>query len=196
MTDVSELLAAMRVHDLYTATHGERVAAYACEIGRALGLPASDQQEIHWIALLHDIGKLHVPGAILRKPSALDADELAAMRAHPQEGAELLGALGLPTLGALVAQHHERVDGQGYPAGTVGHAIHLHSRIVSVADVYDAMTTDRSYQHGIGQRAAEAELRRVSGTQLDSDAVEAFLASRARERARRRKLAAEQAEQR
>ncbi len=196
MSDVAELLASIRAHDPYTASHGERVAAYAQAIAQALGLTQSDQQEIHWVALLHDIGKLHVPSAILNKPTALDVGELAQMRRHPQEGATLLADVGLPKLGMLVCQHHERMDGRGYPEAMIGHAIHLHARIVSVADVFDAMTTDRSYQPAVPQRAAEAELRRVAGTQLDADAVEAFILSRARERARRRWPVPEIAERR
>ncbi len=191
MRAVNDLLAEIRAYDPYTAQHGDRVARYAVAIGRGLGLPADEVDEVRWAALLHDIGKLWIPAPILQKPGPLDPRESQVMRGHAGFGAEILRRRGFAGWGELVEQHHERIDGQGYPVGLPGRAIHLHARIVSVADVYDAMTTDRVYRRSLGYPAAEAELRRVAGTQLDADVVAAFLELRTRERARRRRVAEE-----
>jgi putative nucleotidyltransferase with HDIG domain len=182
---LNDLLAEIRVYDPYTAEHGDRVARYAVAIGRALALSEAALEQVRRAALLHDIGKLRIPLPILRKPGPLDVDETLVMRGHADLGADILERRGFPEWAALVGQHHERVDGQGYPSGLAGHAIHPHARIVSVADVYDAMTTDRVYRHSLGHPAAEAELRRVAGTQLDAELVGLFLDLRERERARR-----------
>ncbi|MHB8417359.1 MAG: HD-GYP domain-containing protein [Myxococcales bacterium] len=188
---MNDLLAEIRAYDPYTAQHGDRVARYAVAIGRGLGLPPEQVEAIRWAALLHDIGKLWVPTEILLKPGSLDADETSIMRRHAGFGAELLQRRGLAACAFLVGQHHERIDGQGYPLGCAGRDIHPHARIVSVADVYDAMTTDRSYRRSLGHPQAEAELRRVAGTQLDADVVAAFLDLRARQLARRHRVAEE-----
>lgn len=187
-----ELLAAIRAHDPYTADHGARVARYAGRIALELGLPSADREWVHWAGLLHDIGKLRIPRELLRKPTALDPIEARQMRAHVGHGMALLRLHGLTEIGLLAEQHHERLDGQGYPAGCVGEQIHRLARIVSVADVYDAMTSNRAYRRSLGRQVAKAELRRVSGTQLDAELVEAFLATLATELAPRQHEAREE----
>ncbi len=182
---VTELLEAMREHHPYTAAHGMRVAAYARRLAAACGYSGGGEEEVYSIALLHDIGKLHVPAPILSKAEPLSPWEMTLLRRHPEEGSRMLRALGLPRLGALVGAHHERVDGQGYPKGIRGRAIPEAVRIVTVADVYDAITSERCYQHAAGWRAAEAEILRVAGTQLDAAIVSVFLALLARERAKK-----------
>lgn len=184
MEALEQLLSEMGAYDPYTAAHGSRVARYAEQIGRALGLPEDALREVGAAGLLHDIGKLWVPIHILRKPAPLDDGEVEIMRRHAGYGAEILTRVHQPGCAALVGQHHERIDGLGYPNGRRGQEIHLFARIVSVADVYDAMTTDRDYRRALGRADAVAELERVAGTQLDSRLVGTFLETLSRERAR------------
>jgi HD-GYP domain-containing protein (c-di-GMP phosphodiesterase class II) len=123
---------------------------------------------------VHDIGKLGISDAILRKAGALDADEWREIRRHPELGAAILEHANLPDIAEWVRAHHERVDGTGYPAGLAGTAIPVEARVLAVADAYEAMTADRPYRASIGPDAAEAELRRAAGTQFDPRVVEAL----------------------
>ncbi|MHB1844654.1 MAG: HD-GYP domain-containing protein [Deltaproteobacteria bacterium] len=172
---IEGLLEALRVHDPYTAGHGERVAVYTQELARALGAPADELQRVYLAGLLHDIGKLWVPRSLLQKPCDLEPPERRLMQTHARSGYELLRTHALEPMGRLVEQHHERLDGQGYPAGCVGEQIDHVAMLVAVADTYDAMTTDRVYRPALGRTLALSELRRVAGTQLDAHAVEAFI---------------------
>ncbi len=181
---MDDLLSEIRSYDPYTASHGVRVACYAEQIGRSLGLAESELAQVRVAAMLHDIGKLWVPLPVLRNPSPLDDPEMQVMRRHADYGAEILRRIGRNDWAALVGQHHERIDGLGYPEGRRGAEIHLHARLVAVADVYDAMTSDRIYRRSLGRAAATAELRRVAGTQLDAPLVGVFLDALERERAR------------
>ena len=125
--------------------------------------------------MLHDIGKLGVPDAILQKPGALDAEEWQEIRRHPEIGARILEHANLADIAEWVRAHHERVDGRGYPAGLAGAAIPTEARILAVVDAYEAMTADRPYRRSLGAHAAEAELRRAAGTQFDAEVVEALI---------------------
>lgn len=172
-----ELSAALSVHDRMTRGHAERVRAYAVMIGEQLELEEDDLQKLHWSALLHDVGKLDVSGAILNKPGKPDEVELKSLRAHPARGGEYMAPLedwlGEWTLAA--SQHHERHDGEGYPLQLAGDEISLSARIVAVADAYDVMTSTRSYKTAMDPQKARAELLNCSGTQFDPEIVRAFL---------------------
>ncbi|MEO7718278.1 MAG: diguanylate cyclase [Capsulimonas sp.] len=170
------LVAAVDNKDRYTRRHSEDVLEYSLMIARELGLSATEQHIVAVSALLHDVGKIGVPDAILRKPGRLTEDEFAAVKQHPQMGAVIVSAVpGLEeTLGA-VRHHHERWDGQGYPCGLRREETPLIARLMAVADAYSAMTTDRPYRKGMDAEKALAILVDGAGTQWDPACVEAFL---------------------
>jgi diguanylate cyclase (GGDEF)-like protein len=161
--------------DRGTARHAHTVGQLAEQTGRHLGWEAGRLERLHAAGVLHDIGKLGIPDAILQKPGALDADEWGEIRRHPEIGARILEHANLRDIADWVRAHHERVDGRGYPAGLAGRQIPAEARVLAVADAYEAMTADRPYRRSIGARAAEAELRRAAGTQFDAAVVEALL---------------------
>jgi HD-GYP domain-containing protein (c-di-GMP phosphodiesterase class II) len=136
-----------------------------------------DQRLVEFGALLHDVGKLRVPNEIINKPGPLDDDEWAIMRRHTIDGEAMLAPVGgmMHEVGRIVRGSHEDWDGTGYPDGLTGEQIPLASRIVSCADAYSAMTTDRSYRRALGHDKAVAELRRCAGTQFDPRVVEAAI---------------------
>ena len=137
-------------------------------------------ERIALAGVLHDVGKIGVSDAILRKPGPLDEDEWAEMRKHPELGARILAGADLPDLAEWVFAHHERMDGSGYPLGLGGEQIPLEARILAVADAYEAMTSARPYSGAMTPEEAAAELDRFSGTQFDARVVEALLRSLAR----------------
>jgi HD-GYP domain-containing protein (c-di-GMP phosphodiesterase class II) len=127
-------------------------------------------------ARLHDIGKIAVPDSILAKPGPLDAEEFDLVKTHTIVGAELLSSWGLPGPADIVRQHHERIDGTGYPSGLRGEQICLEARVIHVADAYTAMTRDRPYRKALAEDEALAELARHAGSQFDADVVAALIA--------------------
>lgn len=162
--------------DAYTRGHSERVARYSVEIGKALGLSASEIKNLHIGSLLHDIGKIGVSEAIITKNDRLTSDEFDAIKTHPSRGAAIIEhAKFLKEKIPLIEHHHERYDGKGYPSGLKGDNIPLLARIVCVADSYDAMTSRRSYKEAMKREDARAELVRCSGTQFDPRVVAAFI---------------------
>jgi diguanylate cyclase (GGDEF)-like protein len=163
------------LRDIGTSLHSHTVGQLAEQTGRHLGWADDRIERLHAAGVLHDIGKLGIPDAILQKPGALDADEWQEMRRHPEIGARILEHANLRDIADWVRAHHERVDGRGYPAGLAGTAIPAEARVLAVADAYEAMTADRPYRRGMGPDAAEAELRRAAGTQFDAEVVEALL---------------------
>ena len=166
---------AIDARDPYTAGHSQRVTAYTLVLARQSGEYATEFETIRRGGLLHDIGKVGVPDAVLLKPGALDAAERALIEAHPVIGYEML--VSLPFLGASlpsVRGHHERWDGKGYPDRLGGADIHPHARIMAVADSYDAMTSARPYRAALPAAEAARRLRADSGTQFDPAAVELF----------------------
>ncbi len=174
---VIELVLALSVHDKGSRGHSERVRVFTDLLAEQLKIPAEGRDRLRWAALLHDIGKLEVPAAILNKPGKPDEAEWATLHRHPEEGARLVAPL-LPFLGEwglAVEQHHERFDGTGYPHRLKGQQISLAARIVSVADVYEVMTAPRPYKRSMSVSAARRELVRVAGSQLDPVIVRAFL---------------------
>jgi HD-GYP domain-containing protein (c-di-GMP phosphodiesterase class II) len=172
-----ELVGALSRHDRITRGHSERVRAYAQMIGEEMGLGGVELDRLRWAGLIHDIGKLRIDGAILNKPGRLTDDEFAIIKTHPDLGAELAAPLAdwLGDSVLAVAQHHEKWDGSGYPRGLSGHAIALPARIVAVADVFDVITSVRSYQQARPAHEARAELARCAGTHFDPVVVRAFL---------------------
>ena len=159
-----------------TVSHSIHVAILTVEIARALALDDARLDDLRTAARLHDIGKVAVPDAILKKRGPLDEEEFRIIKTHSKLGAELLEAWGLVVPATIVLQHHERIDGSGYPAGLRGNEIRIESRIVHVADAYIAMTRDRPYRDALGQDEAFAELERHSGTQFDPEVVKALVA--------------------
>jgi hypothetical protein len=170
------LTTALQSHDRRTRGHAERVRVFTDLLARQLRLPEDDSYRLRWAALLHDIGKLSVKAGILNKPGKLDADEWEKLRAHPEEGARIAEPLldWLGAWGGAIAEHHERFDGAGYPAGRAGEGISLAGRLVAVADAYDTMTAARSYKRPMSVLAARKELAQCAGGQFDPVVVRAF----------------------
>ena len=172
---ISSLAAAVDAKDPYTFGHSTEVTEYADAIGVRMGLPESERPTLHIAATLHDIGKIGIDSATLRKPGKLDAEERAAMERHPSIAADILAPLDfLKAAVPLILFHHERYDGHGYPSGVSGLTIPLGARIISVADAFNAMVSDRPYRAGLPLEVAVQELRDNSGTQFDPLVVEAF----------------------
>jgi diguanylate cyclase (GGDEF)-like protein/putative nucleotidyltransferase with HDIG domain len=165
------------LRDPGSARHGLTVARLAEQTGRHLGWSAERVERVRAAGVLHDIGKLGIPDAILRKPGALDREEWQEMRRHPEIGARILEHANLRDIARWVRAHHERVDGSGYPAGLAGTAIPAEARVLAVADAYEAMTSDRPYHASMDAAAAEAELRGAAGTQFDAEIVDALIAA-------------------
>ena len=173
---IRALAAALDARDPYTAGHSERVSALSVMIGRGLKIGDSDLDVVRLGALLHDIGKIGLSDAVLRKPGPLTPEEFEQIKRHPALGARILRQV--PFLAShlpIVELHHERPDGKGYPFGLRGDDLPLAARIVHVADAYDAMTSARAYRPARGRSEAVAELQRHSGTQFDPPSVVALL---------------------
>ena len=173
---VRSLMAAIEAKDPYTRGHSERVAVYARGLAAAVGLTHSDVELVERAALLHDVGKIGISLDTLTSHEKLTAEEVRAIRVHPLLGGEIVAEIEfLKDAVPVIRYHHERYDGAGYPDGVVGDGIPLMSRILSVADSYDAMTSDRAYRPAMTDAAARAEMLRVAGTQLDAELVEGFI---------------------
>ena len=165
------------LRDVATAHHSRTVGWYAELTARRLELDPRRIERLRIAGVLHDVGKVGISDAILRKPSQLDPAEWAEMRRHPELGARILANAGLSDVAAWVLAHHERLDGGGYPSGLPKEEIPLEARVLAVVDAYEAMTADRPYRLGVAPEVAAAELARCSGTQFDHDVVAAFLAA-------------------
>lgn len=171
-----QLAGALEGQDIYLNGHSRRVARHATMIARGMGLPSEDVARIRAAAAVHDVGKLRTPKAILNKPGSLTDEEFTVIKRHPVDGADMVAALGDPELTRIVRHHHERLDGAGYPGGLCGEEIPLGARIIAVADTFDAITSARPYRDAAPHQKAIGILRKEAGTQLDPDAVRAFLA--------------------
>src|SRR5205807_3088875 len=169
------LTAALETRDAETHGHSERVVSFSLRLGREYGLTASEMRALEFGSLLHDIGKIGVPDAILRKPAKLTDEEWVRMREHPRHGQQILrGIKFLEGAARVVAQHHEKWDGSGYPLGLKTEEIDVCALIFSVADALDAITSDRVYREVRSYEAAARELDEWAGRQFDRKVVEAF----------------------
>lgn len=162
--------------DLNTGVHSTRLAEWGMRVGQELGLEESELQNLEVVALLHDIGKVGIPDAILRKPGRLDPEEYALMKKHPEYGWAVLRMLpGFERAALEILHHHESFDGKGYPAGLKETEIPVVSRIVCVIDAFDAMVSSRPYRKGLPFSEAVRRLNEARGTQFDPIVVESFL---------------------
>ncbi len=164
---VHALARAVDAKDGYTHSHSQRVARYAAELGRALGLPEDRLELLRTAGVLHDVGKIGIPDAVLLKPAKVDADEFAVMRRHSELGRDIIAGAGLEEIATWVKHLHERFDGRGYPDGLAAEVIPLESRILHCADALEAMTSSRIYRPGMAIERAIAELEHGAGSQFD-----------------------------
>jgi putative nucleotidyltransferase with HDIG domain len=173
---LSTVLQTLSLRDKMTARHSAAVARYAREMARAIGLSPAEQELVHTAGLLHDIGKFIFPDSILLADNKLTDAEFEIVKRHPEQGARLVSRIdGYGQVAEIIHAHHERIDGRGYPRGISGEDIPIASRIISIADTYDVMTSRDSYRQPVSSEEAIAELRRVSGSQLDAVLVEVFI---------------------
>jgi putative nucleotidyltransferase with HDIG domain len=169
------LIATLDARDRYTAGHSAAVAIYARDIATRLGLDQVQQELAHLCGLVHDIGKIGLPAGLLEKPGALTLEERREMQRHSEIGERILANVDTyAEIASIVRHHHERVDGQGYPDGLAGDDIPLLSRIIAVADAYNAMTSDRPYRDAMPSRVARLRLAQAVETQFDTSIVAAF----------------------
>ena len=172
---VRVMVETLSMRDEMTARHSAAVARFALATAEAAGLPRRAQELVHTAGLLHDVGKFAFPDHTLNSRT-LTAEDWALIRTHPQRGAEIVGRVrGYAEVAEIILHHHERVDGGGYPNGVAGADIPILSRVIAVVDTFDVMTARDSYRTPVGTEVAIAELRRVSGTQLDAPLVEIFI---------------------
>ncbi len=175
-TLVMVLTRALDYYDVYTRGHSERVARYSLRIAERLRLDVETSRKIYWAGYIHDIGKIFVPQAVLNKNGFLNGEEYEIVKIHPVKSEELILQMeGLEEEAKIVRHHHERWDGKGYPDGLAGEDIPLGSRILSIADAFDAMTTERPYRRALTLSEAVEEIRRCGGSQFDPNLVEVMI---------------------
>jgi HD-GYP domain-containing protein (c-di-GMP phosphodiesterase class II) len=173
---IAVLSRAIEMRDPYTDGHQKRVSALAVATAAALGLPSDRITGVRLGSLVHDVGKIAVPAELLSCPRKLTAPEIGMIRSHPVIGRDILAEAEFPwPLVRMVAEHHERMDGSGYPDGLAGEAICLEARIIAVADVVEAMSSHRPYRPALGMEAAMAEIRRNRGRFYDPEVVDCCL---------------------
>ena len=174
---VSALASAIDAKDTYTNGHSSRVAGYSREIARRFGYSGKQLEDVYMMGLLHDVGKIGIPDAVINKPSKLTDDEYDIIKSHPVMGARILGKIKeMPALQRGARWHHERYDGKGYPDGLSGEDIPEEARIIAVADAYDAMTSHRSYRKPLPQGVVREEIENGIGTQFDPEFARIMLA--------------------
>ncbi len=172
---ITSLISALEARDPSTRNHSTRVAKLAVRVARKMGLGRAEQYEIHLGGLLHDVGKIGIPDAILLKPRGLTPEEYEVMKSHSMLGARMLSGIpGLEAVADIVLTHHEMVDGNGYPNGSAGEEIPMGARIIAVCDTYMSMAEDRPYRDGRTLEMVLKELNRVAGRQLDAKVVQAL----------------------
>src|SRR5207237_1786635 len=170
------LTSAVDAKDAYTCGHSERVALVSRHLAQQMGLADHDVEQIYMAGLLHDVGKIGVPEAVLQKTGKLTPEEFEQIKKHPEIGARILRDIKqIQDIIPGVMYHHERYDGKGYPAGLAGEDIPMMGRIICLADCFDAMTSSRTYRKALPLEVALTEIRRCSGTQFDPRLADAFL---------------------
>lgn len=173
---IKSIAFALDAKDQYTHGHSMRVTLYSLALAKALNLPDDLLEEIETTGLLHDIGKIAIPEKILLKPGKLTDEEFEVIKKHPELGEHLVNGIGkLKLISNWMKYHHERFDGRGYPEGLVGEEIPISSRIIAIADTYDAMTSSRSYRPALSHEDAINEINRCSGSQFDPKLAELFI---------------------
>ncbi len=173
---IESLARTLEAKDRYTEGHSQRVADYAVQVGIKLGFSQQDIENLRLASLLHDMGKIGIPERILNKSGSLTETEFEQIKAHPSIAARMLEPLDVfKPLIPWIEFHHERYDGKGYPRGIAGKAIPLEARIISLADSYDAMTSDRPYRKALPIKMALREIAKHGGTQFDPQLTEVFL---------------------
>ena len=173
---IRSMIRIIELKDKYTKGHSERVANISVKIAKRLGLSAEDVDMVHWVGIIHDIGKVGIPDEILNKAMKLTKEEYEIVKKHPTLGEQVINQMSyLKDLAPIVRHHHEKWDGTGYPDGLKGKEIPLLSRILAVADAFDAMTSDRSYRKALSIEEALNEIKKNSGIQFDPEIVDAFL---------------------
>lgn len=176
---IKSIAHALDAKDEYTHGHSMRVTLYSLALAKCLDLPDSLMEEIETAGLLHDIGKIAIPEKILQKPGKLTDEEFEIIKKHPELGEHLINGIEkLKLISNWLKYHHERYDGKGYPEGLVGETIPISSRIIAVADTYDAMTSTRSYRPALSHEEAISEIERCGGTQFDPKLAEIFVSIR------------------
>lgn len=173
---VNVLAETIEAKDRHTRGHCNRMRRLCVEIGRLMGLTGEELEVLEYASLLHDLGKIGVNELILNKEGPLSDDECVRIKEHPEIGEKILkGIPNMDKVASIIVAHHENYDGSGYPRGRSGDQIPVAARIISVADIYDAMRSDRPYRKGLSNEVIIEEMKRVSGTQLDPKIVEVFL---------------------
>jgi HD-GYP domain-containing protein (c-di-GMP phosphodiesterase class II) len=176
LDSIRAIVTSLEEKDSYTHGHSLRVAEFSLLLARKLNLSENEIQQVELSALLHDIGKIGIPDAVLTKPEKLTASEFSIMRSHPQRSEKILGKIAsLHSLIPAIKHHHERYDGLGYPDGLAGTEIPLLARIILIADTFDAITSTRPYRLALNKESAYLELKRCAGSQFDPNLVELFL---------------------
>lgn len=160
--------------DRYTFKHSARVAEYAMKTAIKMNFEKKQISNLFIASILHDIGKINIPEEVLRKPAKLTDEEFALVKKHPGDGADMLRKTAYADLADIVEQHHERINGRGYPFGLKGDEILTEAKIIGVCDTFDAMTEDRAYRKAFSAEYAMAEIRELAGVQYDPEVVEAF----------------------
>lgn len=174
LRELRQLAVQVETKDSYTQKHCSRLQNFSARVGESLSLPPSRLHLLLYGAFLHDVGKAKLPESILNKPSGLDPGEWALVKQHPTLGREMVEKTFIAAAGPIIEQHHERLDGSGYPHGLSGDDISLEAQIVAVVDSYDAMTTERPYSRARSKEEALEELDRCAGTLYRPDVIEAF----------------------
>lgn len=172
--ELKEIALKSQKKDLYTHNHGDRVKDYSVAIANKLGLSKESIENIAFASLFHDIGKINVPNEILQKPGRLTCEEMELIKKHPIDGAEMVKGTYYEKITEIIIEHHERLDGSGYPYGLMGYEICIEAKIIAVADTFDAMITDRPYRKAVSPADALYELKILAGIHYDEKVVDAL----------------------
>ena len=172
--ELTKIVKQIEQKDKYTYQHSARVQTYSIRLAKQLQLSKEKLENLYFASLFHDIGKINVPEEILNKPGKLSSEEFEILKKHSEDGCEMVKSTYYSHIGEIILQHHERLDGSGYPNGLKGDQILLEAQIIGITDTYDAMTSDRIYRKGMAPALAITELKKLSGRYYEASIVEAF----------------------